>query len=40
LNHAQFSYDGNYPKDKPDEMFQEWRGEVSAFIDALAARVQ
>jgi hypothetical protein len=38
--HVQFSYDGNYPKDKPDEMFQEWRGEVSAFIDALAARVQ
>ena len=38
--HVQFSYDGNYPKDKPDEMFQEWRGEVSAFIDALAARAQ
>jgi len=38
--HVQFSYDGNYPKDKTDETFQEWRGKVSAFIDALVARPQ
>ena len=38
--HVQFSYDRNYPKDKPDETFQEWRGKVSAFVDALAARSQ
>ena len=36
--HVQFSYDRNYPKDRPDETFNEWRGKVSAFIDALAAR--
>jgi hypothetical protein len=36
--HVQFSYDRNYPKDKPDEAFQEWRDKVSAFIDALSAR--
>ena len=36
--HVQFKYDGTYPKDKPDEAFQEWRDKVSAFIDDLAAR--
>jgi predicted nucleotidyltransferase len=36
--HVQFKYDGNYPKDKPDEAFQEWHGKVTAFIDDLAAR--
>lgn len=36
--HVQFSYDGNYPKDKTDEAFQEWRDKVSAFIEGLATR--
>ena len=35
--HVQFSYDRNYPKDKPDETFQEWRANISKFIDDLAA---
>lgn len=38
--HVQFSYDGTYPKERVDETFQEWRGKVSAFVDALAARAQ
>ena len=38
--HVQFSYDGAYPKDRVNEAFQEWRGKVSAFVDALAARAQ
>lgn len=38
--HVQFNYQGTYPKDRVDETFQEWRGKVSAFIDALAARSQ
>ena len=36
--HVQFNYQGTYPKDRVDETFQEWRGKVSQFIDALAAR--
>lgn len=38
--HVQFKYQGTYPKDRVDETFQEWRGKVSAFIDALAAHAQ
>jgi hypothetical protein len=38
--HVQFNYQGTYPKDRVDETFQEWRGKVSAFVDALAARSQ
>lgn len=42
--HVQFKYDGNYPKDKPDEVFTEWRDKVSRFIDdleeAAAARAE
>lgn len=38
--HVQFKYQGTYPKDRVDETFQEWRGKVSAFIDALAAQSQ
>jgi len=37
---VQFNYQGTYPKDRVDEAFQEWRGKVSAFVDALAARAQ
>ncbi|MCX7838968.1 MAG: hypothetical protein N2559_05870 [Anaerolineae bacterium] len=33
--HVKFSYDGKYPRDRVDETFAEWRGKVSAFIDAL-----
>jgi hypothetical protein len=36
--HVQFKYQGTFPKDRVDETFQEWRGKVSAFVDALAAR--
>jgi hypothetical protein len=36
--HVQFSYDGNYPKDRVDETFQEWREKASQFIDDLATR--
>ncbi len=36
--HVQFSYEGNYPKEQADEVFKEWHGKVSAFIDELAAR--
>jgi hypothetical protein len=38
--HVQFNYQGTYPKDRVDGTFQEWRGKVSAFVDALAARAQ
>jgi hypothetical protein len=38
--HVQFKYQGTYPKDHVDETFQEWRGKVSAFVNALAARSQ
>ena len=40
LLHVQFDYQGTYPKDRVDETFQEWRGKVSAFIDALAAKAE
>ena len=36
--HVQFSYDGKYPTAHVDAAFQEWRGKVSAFIDALEAQ--
>ena len=38
--HVQFKYQGAFPKDRVSETFQEWRGKMSAFIDALAARSQ
>ena len=38
--HVQFNYQGTYPKDRVYGTFQEWRGKVSAFVDALAARAQ
>jgi hypothetical protein len=36
--HIQYGYDDKFPRDQADEKFKEWRGKVSAFIDALAAR--
>lgn len=33
--HIQYSYDGNYPKDRADEEFKKWRKEVVDFIDKL-----
>ncbi len=33
--HIQYSYDGNYPKDNPDESYRQWRKEVEGFIQSL-----
>ncbi len=38
--HVQFSYDREYPKDKADETYQEWRAKVERFIEELEARAK
>lgn len=38
--HLQFGDAGNYPKDRVDDEFMNWRAKVSAFIEELAARAQ
>jgi hypothetical protein len=35
--HIQYSYDGNYPKDRADDEFKDWRQVVVNFIDELEA---
>jgi hypothetical protein len=33
--HVQYSYDGNYPKDRADEEYQRWRARVAKFVADL-----